>query len=516
MKYFKYWLLSALVIGLVSCAGKEAKMQDKPQKEEMASQEMASQEMASQEMATAPTMMMPEGMKLLDTNGSDYFVYEYHDRVYVIGQAETNAKFLKSPHLPYTKTLLGAGPHGETVVFEVDKKNPNLAENLLAMYEKRPKLVYQSGDDYFVFKHHERLFVVGDAEMANSFANHGHLPYTRTMLGAGPEGQTVVFQVDKKDPNLTQRIVKKFKGTPRLVETNNVDMWVYSLNGRIFLVGTETMAESFMEHGHLPYTRTLLGAGPEGETVVIQVDKKNPELAERLEKKYLHSPRLVETNDIDYFVYEYKDRVYVIGQAETANSFEEHGHLPYTRTLLGAGPIGETVVIEVNKKDPSMAERLEKTYLNAPRLVKTDVDYWEFKLKGRIFLVGQAKTAESFQKHGHLPYTRTMLGAGPMGETVVIEVDKKDPTLADWLEDKYVNTPKLLETNGSDFWVYKYHNRIFVLGDSQTQQSFIKHKHLPYTRTVLGAGPMGETVVFEVNKKDPSLADALQAEYLGE
>ena len=33
-------------------------------------------------------------------------------------------KFKGSGHLPYTWTLIGAGPHGGTVIFEVDKKKP--------------------------------------------------------------------------------------------------------------------------------------------------------------------------------------------------------------------------------------------------------------------------------------------------------------------------------------------------------------------------------------------------------
>lgn len=57
-------------------------------------------------------------------------------------------------------------------------------------------------------------------------------------------------------------------------------------DGRIYVIGDDDMAASFKEHHHLPYTRTLVGEGPKGETVVIQVDKDNPELASKLEAQF--------------------------------------------------------------------------------------------------------------------------------------------------------------------------------------------------------------------------------------
>lgn len=46
-----------------------------------------------------------------------------------------------------------------------------------------------------------------------------------------------------------------------------------------------------------------------------------------------------------------------------AKPFAEHGQLPYTKTLIGAGPRGETVIFEVNMKDPALAGWLMETFL---------------------------------------------------------------------------------------------------------------------------------------------------------
>jgi hypothetical protein len=67
-----------------------------------------------------------------------YYAEESADgRLYVMGSKETHAAFLKHPHLPYTRTLVGRGPNGETVVFEVDKENDYLATRLQKEFNAR-------------------------------------------------------------------------------------------------------------------------------------------------------------------------------------------------------------------------------------------------------------------------------------------------------------------------------------------------------------------------------------------
>ena len=67
----------------------------------------------------------------------------------------------------------------------------------------------------------------------------------------------------------------------------------------------------------------------------------------------------------------------------------------------------------------------------------TEASYYEATREGRIYVMGSPETAADFRKGGHLPYTRTILGAGPKGETVVIESEKKGNKLADRLEKEF-------------------------------------------------------------------------------
>ncbi len=147
-------------------------------------------------------------------------------------------------------------------------------------------------------------------------------------------------------------------GPEKIYSTDNMIVWAYA--ERHYVTGSEKMHKMFAEHQHLPYTKTILGAGPKGETVVFEVAKKDPAFVEALIDRYNQIPFLVTSAGDHFSVYKYNGRIYVIGDPASRDFFVEHHHLPYTKTLLGAGPGGETVIFEVNKKDPAFAEELVK------------------------------------------------------------------------------------------------------------------------------------------------------------
>ena len=74
-----------------------------------------------------------------------------------------------------------------------------------------PTLVNQIGEDFYVCDHDGRYYVIGSAEMAKKFKGSGHLPYTHTLIGDGPQGKTVVFEVDKKKPEYVERLMTQFQ-----------------------------------------------------------------------------------------------------------------------------------------------------------------------------------------------------------------------------------------------------------------------------------------------------------------
>ena len=153
--------------------------------------------------------------------------------------------------------------------------------------DERPVELNVASSDMSVYRYNGRLYVIGDEATKASFVAHKHLPYTQTTLGGGPNGETVIYEVKKKDAAYTENLVQEFNDIAWMLESNDTfTAWKYQ--GRIFVIGDATMNEKFSSHKHLPYTKTLLGAGPHGETVIFQVDKKNPELAATLEQAYLN------------------------------------------------------------------------------------------------------------------------------------------------------------------------------------------------------------------------------------
>ncbi|MEZ5988305.1 MAG: hypothetical protein R3F30_04135 [Planctomycetota bacterium] len=71
------------------------------------------------------------------TMAADYYEVPKDGRIYVLGSEASMTHFRETGHLPYTKTLIGAGPNGETVVFEAEAKDTALQERLMAGWHDR-------------------------------------------------------------------------------------------------------------------------------------------------------------------------------------------------------------------------------------------------------------------------------------------------------------------------------------------------------------------------------------------
>jgi lipopolysaccharide export system protein LptC len=60
-----------------------------------------------------------------------------------------------------------------------------------------------------------------------------------------------------------------------------------SHKGRLYVFGTEKAHAAFKETQHTPtIAKTFIGAGPEGQSVVLEADAKSSELQERLKTQY--------------------------------------------------------------------------------------------------------------------------------------------------------------------------------------------------------------------------------------
>ncbi len=138
------------------------------------------------------------------------------ERHYLFGDAKTYLSYLQHGEVALTRTRIGASPAGTTVVFgitadDVKDNRPNPAELVFD-----GKLVPGAGFYGEVFKD-GRYYVFHDLRDMKLFLEHGEAALTFTDIGAGPNGATQVWVMNKETmplgrPMATMAMFKTLRG----------------------------------------------------------------------------------------------------------------------------------------------------------------------------------------------------------------------------------------------------------------------------------------------------------------
>jgi hypothetical protein len=118
---------------------------------------------------------------------------------------------------------------------------------------------------------------------------------------------------------------------------------------------------------------------------------------------------------------------------------------------------------------------------------------------GRVHAFGDTKNYFDFLAHGEVALTRTQIGAGPGGKTLVFGITGDDvkanrPSRGEQILDGSVPA-------ASGFYGEAYKgNRYYLFGDLKDMKDFTAFGEVPYSFTDIGVGPKGETVVYVMNK----------------
>lgn len=150
--------------------------------------------------------------------------------------------------------------------------------NTQASVEKKAEVL--NNEDLYVVFHDGRMNVFYDADLYKEFVEVGETPYRKTFIGAGPNGETVMYGLLGSDK-------KKLSGIPsiemmegRLAPAEDFYGEIIA-DGRINVFNDWDLFNKFLAHGEVPYRLTDIGAGPKGETVVYaltkETKKKRPE-----------------------------------------------------------------------------------------------------------------------------------------------------------------------------------------------------------------------------------------------
>ncbi len=118
---------------------------------------------------------------------------------------------------------------------------------------------------------------------------------------------------------------------------------------------------------------------------------------------------------------------------------------------------------------------------------------------GRIHAFGDTKNYFDFLSHGEVVLTRTRIGEGPGGRTLVYGITS---------DDVKTNQPSLGERvmtgtlpAAPDFYGEAFKDgRYYVFGDLKDMKDFIAFGEVPYSYTEIGTGPKGESLVYVMNK----------------
>jgi hypothetical protein len=128
-----------------------------------------------------------------------------------------------------------------------------------------------SGDVFVVLPETGRIHVFGDTKNYFDFLAHGEVAFTRTRVGAGPGGKTLVFGIT--DADVKSGGPSRGEIVMNAVESNQPFYAELFRDGRFFLFGDLKDLRDFTAFGEVPYSYTDIGAGPKGETIVMVMNK---------------------------------------------------------------------------------------------------------------------------------------------------------------------------------------------------------------------------------------------------
>jgi len=170
--------------------------------------------------------------------------------------------------------LGGCATHGQDAHSEAVK--PVVAAETKAAPKVEPKVepkVVPEQNLFLTFHENGRLYVLGDAKLQQIFLGTGEVALTRTRIGDGPDGRTLIFGMTKDDAK---------RGGPTdaemLYDGKQVPAGPFygevARNGRLYVFAEWQDMAAYLRHGEVALTYTEVGTGPKGETVVYALNKE--------------------------------------------------------------------------------------------------------------------------------------------------------------------------------------------------------------------------------------------------
>lgn len=122
-------------------------------------------------------------------------------RYYVFGDAALYRLFLETGEVAMTRAFIGEGPEGSSLIFGMNKDDarrggPTPAERL---YKGE---ITPAGPFYGEVFKGGRYYVFFQWKDMADYLKHGEVPLTYTEIGTGPNGETVIYALNKETAKL--------------------------------------------------------------------------------------------------------------------------------------------------------------------------------------------------------------------------------------------------------------------------------------------------------------------------
>lgn len=142
-----------------------------------------------------------------------FMVFHENGRVYAFGDEQNYRLFLNTDEVPLTRTRIGGGPDGQTVVFGITKAESKKLNELTAAEKFFDGKVDDVGDFYGEVFRNGRYHVFGEWKDFKDYLSHKEITFTFTEVGTGPKGETVIYALNSKTKKQGRpvKLVEQFK-----------------------------------------------------------------------------------------------------------------------------------------------------------------------------------------------------------------------------------------------------------------------------------------------------------------
>lgn len=136
-----------------------------------------------------------------------------------------------------------------------------------------PVKVAETASEIYEVHDDGRIYAFYDKKTFKEFMQVGETAYRLTRIGAGPNGETMVFGLTKNDKKkgADTPAVKLYEGKIKAADNFYAET---IRHGRIYVFSTFEDMQTVRQFGHPNFFYTEIGSGPKGETVVYVLNKQ--------------------------------------------------------------------------------------------------------------------------------------------------------------------------------------------------------------------------------------------------